>query len=213
MGSSFTAKTRAMHEAMGSAMTDWVWVEDGLVKLISTLLGCSLEQAGIVWYSVVSFNGKLEMIDSLMRHAHEGKPIMSYWPSCYDYLRKLSGYRNRIAHWELVSLHPHSFEGHRPFDEHSQARLVPHNFDVRDRMMKFREDAGVGIEDVRFYSGQFSWMGMELSELWLAQNDKIPWPDKFSRPLTRPQSQDDLWPLNRSEPDADLIHPGLPRSE
>lgn len=188
-----------MNEAIGSAMTQWAWVEDGLVKLLSTVLGCSLQQAGIVWYSVVSFNGKLEMIDSLVKLRREGEQIVSYWPSCYDYLRTLSSFRNQIAHWELVALHPPGAPGGRPFDEHSEPRLIPHNFDARHRMKKHRENAGIGIDEVRFYEGQFSWMGFQLSELWLAQNDKIPWPDKFSRPLTRPQSQDDLWPLNPRE--------------
>ncbi len=189
----FDQKTQHMYRAIGSAITSWAWVEDGLVKLLSTLLGCSLEQAGIVWYSVVSFPGKLEMIDSLLKHTHDGKPIMKYWPSCHDYLRHLSGHRNQLAHWELVLLRPHGVGG-PPFGPSSEPRLVPHNFDVRAKMMRHRLEAGIGIEMVEFHCGTFNRIGSELRELWLACNDKIPWPDKFSQPLIRPQNEDELWP-------------------
>lgn len=184
---SFTVSTRDMHEAIGAAMTQWAWVEDALVKLLHAVLGCELEQAGIIWYSVVAFRGKLEMVDALMQQATKAKPLMKRWPSCQSYLGELSSKRNQLAHWELVGAVDRD-DGELPTMRYATPRLVPHTFDATPKMAKYKN--GIGIEDVKFFNRSFRYVSGEVKELYLHTLGYLPWQDKFSAPIGRLKKTD-----------------------
>lgn len=176
----FTVSKSEMHEAIGCAITQWAWVEDSMVKLMHTLLGCSLEQAGIVWYSVIAFRGKLEMVDALMQLSPKAEPVMKRWPSCQNYLGSLSTKRNQLAHWELVAL---SGNATPTIEErmHADVRLRPHTFDATPKMAKHRK--GITTADVNFYNRQFHHAADEVRDLYLHMSGRLPWQDKFSQPI------------------------------
>jgi len=187
----FSVSKVEMHEAMGAAMAEWAWVEDALVKQLRAVLGCELKQAGIIWYTVVSFKGKLEMVDALMHQAEKAQSLMKRWPSCQAYLRDLNGKRNQIAHWELVGSIDEG-DPKLPPMQFATPRLQPHAFDATPRMEKFQ--AGIGVEDVLFYKRSFGYVSREVKELSLHMLGLVPWSEKFAQPIVRLQMSDSVSP-------------------
>lgn len=189
---------REIYEAIGEAITAWAAVEDAMLKILWQLLGCRIAQAGIVWHSFVSFTAKLEMMDSLFAEEYAAHKVQAYWPSLNEYARMLSGKRNQIAHRELFIIVSEQTRGLK-----GTPALFPHAWDrTKKASAQTTKRPSYAADEINFAAREFWYLRSEAKDLHIALGGRIPWPDKFDKPIVRLQKSDGAMPPNRDKPQA-----------
>jgi hypothetical protein len=184
--------------AIGESVTAWAAAEEAMAKLLAQLLQCRLEAAGIVWYSVISFPSKLELMTSLIEEIWAAHPIASYWPSHSEYARFLCARRNQIVHRELAIAQDAPFALDRAAaNEAAKYKLYPAGWDKTVKAEKQLKIGPYDQEEIEFASREFWYLRHETMDLYLALGGLLPWPGKFDIPIVRLQKADGATPRTR----------------
>ena len=130
--------TEQMFAAIGRAITQWSFVEQSLHNIFTVCVTSCPSRPDVnggfisiidgqvpsaVFYSIESFRGKLGLVDAALRarvydNGAWANKIREDWSKLHDKTRKLSGKRNRLAHWTATP----AFQDDDKFHE---ARLMP----------------------------------------------------------------------------------------
>lgn len=114
------AQTKAIHTAIGEAISAWSFVEAALLKIYvsAVSLTTSTHNGGhsqgdpaaiAVLHSVLGFHPKLKMIDTALKSNLEGldddaDDILKSWKSVKGNASAFAKHRDRLAHWQVVSV-------------------------------------------------------------------------------------------------------------
>jgi hypothetical protein len=132
--------TEQMFAAVGSAITQWTFVEADLAALFSLCVGGAVphssgglqhlnyQVSSAVFFAVESFSARRALVDSAFAaYIHGETPnegaLKAEWAKLSDKARKLSHSRNKLAHWFVrPAQRTGSGEDHEPI---APARLMP----------------------------------------------------------------------------------------
>jgi hypothetical protein len=111
------------YSALGSAITQWEFVEAELCNTFISLIGAQyVMAANTAFYSVVSVEGRLNMVNSAASSTLSMLPdLLKEWDEIHKKIKVAKKKRNALAHFSVM-------QGH--FDKGRHFRLQPsvHNF-------------------------------------------------------------------------------------
>jgi hypothetical protein len=84
--------------AIGSALTTWSKLEEGLVHILAILLRSDTEKSGLILYSIINFNVWISVIDEIFAIDDTLTPLKPRWNKIAARLRELKDGRDRLAH-------------------------------------------------------------------------------------------------------------------
>lgn len=140
---------KAIHTAIGSALSNWTRVEIQLYQIFSASLTLTIMQPGggyssdaripvAVLDAIDGFRSKILMIDKALTSAlgdldDTATSILNDWAKEKEKVQRLhTGSRSRLAHWTVAS----------GFPEGAQVRLVPPSYSTR-------EHQGITLTDIQ----------------------------------------------------------------
>jgi hypothetical protein len=92
-----------LHQAVGSALAQWSQIERALNLILFNLAGLkSYAIAEAIMASMVSFRGRLEIIDNILIVDPRAPEVLSEWTNLRKRVLKRSKERNNLAHFTLV---------------------------------------------------------------------------------------------------------------
>lgn len=113
----------AFYEALGRAIGGWAQVEGALYVMFLTVLKLPhADPAAAAFHAIVSFQGRLKMVDSAALFSLANSPLLARWRALEERVRKKEARRNQAAH----------FMPRRDFDAAQAPRLYlgPHPYDA-----------------------------------------------------------------------------------
>jgi hypothetical protein len=119
-GMSVEEQTKAMHTAVGEAISAWSLLEEALLNIYVSAVSLTSTQGGgghtrndpaavAVLHSVRGFDSKLKMIDAalltnLKGLDNEAASILKCWKSAKKSADSLTHHRNCLAHWQVMGV-------------------------------------------------------------------------------------------------------------
>ncbi len=94
------------HQTMGECIANWAHVEDRLFHYCWAVLGCTKQQAAIVYCKTPTIDSRLVLVTELLptifpeipTNGHQGPYPIQIWTGIAEAMRKLLKTRNKIAH-------------------------------------------------------------------------------------------------------------------
>lgn len=102
------AEAKEFFEAVGRAMGTWSRVENQLYETFLLSVGlpeAHFTSAAAAFYSVISFQARLEMTDCAFRLSFGGSEFEAEWLKLVEIIRTKAKHRNEIAHYVPVQDH------------------------------------------------------------------------------------------------------------
>ena len=172
----------AMFAAIGKAIARWSAFELHLCEVFTHCMGPSYpigdqnfyafdnQAAGGAFYAVESFRGKLSLTDkalrSRLRHMQSPDNLSAEWKAVFDKASKQSKFRNRLAHWNVLTFLS---------EKTGRVRMVPpiKGYDFLDQENTLRN--GYNVETVTRFAPQFDLLTEETRKLAmsLSRNDEL----------------------------------------
>lgn len=118
-------------EAVGRSLSFWAKVEELLVVITGILLGTQSTKAGIIMYSIVNFNVRLNIINELFSIDHDYRRLEPKWNKINEKLRSLRDTRDRLAHHTI-------YPAEETVSMKIGTSLKPARFDVRQKSQKYQ---------------------------------------------------------------------------
>lgn len=149
------------YATLGYAITQWAHVEEALYQVYWVGMGQPDNlTANASFYSIINFNAKASMVDSVMtvRYAHMPE-ILARWRNVYNRLIKRAKDRNDLAHFQVVGA----------LDKGKMAlSLVPHLFNPkRDPAFSGKQEVpSYRVADIRDCEAKFYGCWEELNSLF-----------------------------------------------
>lgn len=112
---------------VGKSLSFWARVEELLVLITSMLLGTQSTKAGIIMYSIVNFNVRLNIINELFSIEPDYITVEPQWNRINERLRGLKDTRDRLAHHTIDRIST------RPY-----ISLRPVQSDIRQKSQKYQ---------------------------------------------------------------------------
>ena len=99
--------------SIGAATSTWQMVEFGLYQIYEYLLAPSQKRvAAAIFYAVVAFQGRLNMVDAAMAERFPDNPLLEGWQKLSKKISRRSQKRNTMAH-NVLYFEPAQKEGRR----------------------------------------------------------------------------------------------------
>lgn len=92
-------------QAVGQAISDWAFVEEGLFEIFFCAMGCpALGPPACAFIAADNIRAKIAMVDSMVRHSKATQPMLPDWIKIHERCNTSRGHRNDIAHRKAVIL-------------------------------------------------------------------------------------------------------------
>ena len=117
--------------AVGQTLSFWASVEELLVLITSMLLGTQSTKAGIIMYSIINFNVKLNIINELFSLEPDYRTLEPKWNKINERLRALKDTIDRLAHHTI-------FSEDRINASILDTSLKPVRLDIRQKSQKYQ---------------------------------------------------------------------------
>lgn len=138
------------YKNLGIAITQWAHVEMGLFAVFHVCLEPKdIESAAAVFFSTVTLQGKLDLIEKLLHLRRKSGSHLKKWNNLKERVRRQSKTRNHFAHYTVL-IHAEARPGKR-----YQLRPVSYVKRSRDDQPTF------------YYANDFPRIWEWYSELWL----------------------------------------------
>jgi hypothetical protein len=92
----------AIHQAIGDGLDAWSVVERALESLFSTLTSADSWDAHLIMVSIVSFDARLKICNTLMGR-HRKNKVAKRWPTLFNKLSRKYPKRSELAHGSVVN--------------------------------------------------------------------------------------------------------------
>lgn len=159
--SEFDAAFMLFAAKLGVAISQWQVVEHILCEFMCDLLETKdRRNAAIVFHSVVAFNGKLDIIDELIKLRVTDKPTLKEWTKLLVDIKAAATKRNQMVHWSYAG-DMASTPGPLPYE----FRAMPASSDFRAKM----SGKSISIPDMEAHTKTF----MKLHGLIFAFQKKL----------------------------------------
>jgi len=180
-----------IHKAIGASVHEYSRVESAQVGILEAILTIKTVPASILFHSIQNVRTRNEMIQGLLRYSY-GDKFKSFWAKCSAFLFKLSVYRNAIVHW-----HPHI---NIYVDEKHQAVRATN---ALGNPMYGKGGKSLEVTDFPPFDQDCRYIAEELYALARFLKQFKPdetLPDKYQRPIIRPNRADLQPPPKTKEP-------------
>jgi hypothetical protein len=170
----------------GKAIQSYASLEQSLARLFSALAGTTQKIGGTIFFRISSADTRRTLIDKLFQQRFHGQYNL-FRNSLIKQLKPIDNERNEIVHWNVVN--------NIGLDEAGKttnrlALMPPASFPSPDSASKDAKQMIVFSKKCEFYaalSGFFPIVAMEgFTETPIADVDKKPWLDAYSKPIEYP---------------------------
>lgn len=152
----------AFYEALGRAIGGWAQVEGALYVMFLTVLKLPhADPAAAAFHAIVSFQGRLRMVDSAALFSLANSPLLPRWKELAEHVRRKEARRNQAAH----------FMPRRDFDTAQVPRLYlgPHPYDANRTQRApppiFTKQLEAMAQDFRGIALDLTMLSMEIGGL------------------------------------------------
>jgi hypothetical protein len=147
-------RERLFFAAVGQTLSLWARMEQFLVLITSILLGTTSTKAGIIMYSIVNFNVRLNIINELFSIERCYSTLEPRWNKINDKLRGLKDTRDRLAH--------HTIFRNDSRNTNIKESLRPVQLDLRQKSQKYQP---LDFEKIIQFSSSFRLVSNNLTVL------------------------------------------------
>lgn len=98
------AQKEKMHRAVGECVLTWSWVEVHMASIFACCIGASGVTADTVLSIPKAFEVRSQMVHAAVRIFLANHPLLDDWNLIYNYVCKMSGRRNEVAHATMLSV-------------------------------------------------------------------------------------------------------------
>jgi hypothetical protein len=190
--------------ARAFAIEGYAKVERSLSLLFASLLGTSLDKAGVVFFRITNTHSRNTILETLLQKAH-GDKFRVYWQGTrtesglFTLIRQLDQRRNELVHWHVLNEIAIAETSHT-----SREVLKPPNFWNRptDTQSISVEDLAAFILKADFVHRSLNMFHMATSDMFqITEAEREPWLRIFEQPVSYPPP--DTHPLspNYREPE------------
>jgi hypothetical protein len=198
---------------IGNCITQWAHVQDEIFEICLRCLGCSRENAAIVYYRTPSMDARMNLADELVRLALRNPspksggrehPDLKAWKDIGTQFDALKTPRNQMAHHPVWFRVAGLFQG-----DHSQPATEPSWFEVyvgRNERLRGRsaKSKPLRVNDLRIHLTKLNQLIASLQEfrtqILVKRVAASFWRVALPKSVTRPKRSPSTKPLRRRKP-------------
>jgi hypothetical protein len=172
----------------GKAIQGYASLEQAMSNLFSALGGMGIENGAIIFFKIASADARNKIVEALFRKEF-GDQFNLFRKSLFEQLKPIDQERNQIVHWNAACK-----TGHDGISTTAEVVLTPPAM-VSGKRPQIKTTGDIRVFDAKaqFFARlvtMFTMVNCDITEFPMAEDEKAPWHDIFSRPIVCPPPLD-----------------------